>query len=156
MARSPKKDADPAPEPPRPSFEDSLGELQQIVRQLEDGSLGLEESLARFEQGVTLLRNCYQALERAEQRIEILTGFDSSGNPLTSPFDATATAEKTGKQAGRRSSPPAAISSPPAPAESASPPLSPEAESQTTEASPADCSADSGATEAADPRKRLF
>lgn len=72
-------------------FEDSLGELQQIVARLEDGSLHLEESMLQFEQGVGLLRQCYQVLESAEQRIEILTGADREGNPKTAPFDGSAT-----------------------------------------------------------------
>lgn len=72
-------------------FEESLGKLQQIVARLEDGSLPLEESMQQFENGIGLLRQCYQVLEAAEQRIEILTGVDRDGNPLTKPFDASAT-----------------------------------------------------------------
>lgn len=72
-------------------FEESLGELQQIVSRLEDGSLPLEESMLQFEQGVGLLRQCYKVLEAAEQRIEILTGADRDGNPRTAPFDGSAT-----------------------------------------------------------------
>lgn len=72
-------------------FEESLGELQQIVARLEDGSLPLEESMLQFEQGVGLLRQCYQVLEAAEQRIEILTGADREGNPKMAPFDGSAT-----------------------------------------------------------------
>lgn len=89
------------------TFEESLQQLQQIVRDLEDGALGLEPSLARFEQGIHLLRNCYTILERAEQRIEILTGFDAAGNPITAPFDATATmeiVEKPARKSTRRRS----------------------------------------------------
>jgi exodeoxyribonuclease VII small subunit len=77
--------------PPPVSFEAALTQLQQVVSELEDGSLGLEPSLARFEQGVQLLRNCYQILEQAEQKIELLTGFDAQGNPVSAPFDAAAT-----------------------------------------------------------------
>jgi len=84
------------------SFEESLEELRCIVGELEEGSLGLEDSLLRFEEGMTLLRNCYHTLEKAEQKIEILTGTDAEGQPLTEQFDATATAEKSGKNAGRR------------------------------------------------------
>ena len=89
------------PESPK-SFEESLGELRTIVGELEEGSLGLEDSLRRFEEGMTLLRNCYRVLEQAEQKIEILTGVDTDGEPLTEPFDARATAEQSGKSAGRR------------------------------------------------------
>jgi exodeoxyribonuclease VII small subunit len=87
------------------TFEGALTQLQQIVHQLEEGDLGLESSLARFEEGIGLLRSCYQILERAEQKIEILTGQDAAGNPLTEPFDATATFEggdKPAKKPGRR------------------------------------------------------
>ena len=88
----------PAPDPP--AFEDALAELQQIVTTLEDGSTGLEASLERFERGVGLLRDCYRTLENVERRIETLTGFDDDGQPVTEPFDATATAEQG--RAGRR------------------------------------------------------
>ena len=85
------------------SFEESLQELQQIVSELEEGEIGLEESLERFEKGIALLRSCYRILEQAEQRIEILVGRDADGEPLTEPFDASATVEQARGKAGRRS-----------------------------------------------------
>jgi exodeoxyribonuclease VII small subunit len=88
----------PADNAPEPSFEDALSELQRIAGELEAGSLGLEESLARFEQGIALLRKCNAILERAEQKIEILTGRDPAGNPTVAPFDATATATAPAQQ----------------------------------------------------------
>ena len=84
------------------SFEAALAELTAIVGDLEDGSVGLEESLARFEQGMSLLRHCHQVLSAAEQRIEQLTGFDADGNELTAPFEATATIDERRQSAGRR------------------------------------------------------
>lgn len=84
------------------NFEEALGELQQIVSQLEDGSLGLEESMQRFEKGMSLLRHCYCVLEKAEQKIEILTGFDAQGNPITAEFDGSATHDPSQNAAGRR------------------------------------------------------
>ena len=75
------------------SFEESLSKLEAIVADLEDGSLGLEESMQSFEAGVGLLKSCYGILERAEQRIEILTGFDKQGDPEFQPFDASATVD---------------------------------------------------------------
>ena len=72
---------------PKPaSFEESLARLEQIVRALEDGNLGLAESLAQYEQGVKLLSQCYAFLEQAERKIELLTGVDDQGRPLTQPF----------------------------------------------------------------------
>lgn len=101
MAKS-KKKQDSEANAPELSFEQSLTELQQIVGDLEQGEIGLDESMQRFEQGISLLRNCYGVLERAEQRIEILTGIDAAGNPLTEPFDATSTIQQSPKSAGRR------------------------------------------------------
>jgi exodeoxyribonuclease VII small subunit len=106
------------------SFEGSLAQLQQIVDDLEEGQLGLEVSLTRFEEGIRLLRSCYHILEQAEQRIEILTGQDAAGNPVTAPFDSTATfeggerpAKKPGRRrAGAKSESPAG-EAPPAPAD---------------------------------------
>lgn len=94
------------PESPPPAFEDALEELQRIVEELEEGRLGLGESIARFEQGMKLLRNCYDLLQQAEQKIEILTGFDANGNPLTEEFDASATHDESQAAAGRRRRPP--------------------------------------------------
>jgi exodeoxyribonuclease VII small subunit len=103
-----------------PTFEGSLAELQQIVQDLEEGKLGLEVSLSRFEEGIRLLRNCYQILEAAEQKIEILTGVDEAGTPVTAPFDASATFEggdkpvkRPGRRRGTAKSDPAAEEVPP-------------------------------------------
>ncbi len=73
------------------TFEQALAELERIVRDLEDGKTGLEESLRRYEQGVALLRRCYGQLQKAEQRISELISADSTGAPVTRPFDHTAT-----------------------------------------------------------------
>lgn len=77
--------------PTRPSFELALEKLEQIVHALEEGEIGLSESLEKYEEGVKLLRHCHDLLQRAERRIELLTGFDPEGNPVTQPFDDTAT-----------------------------------------------------------------
>jgi exodeoxyribonuclease VII small subunit len=68
-------------------FEDSLAELETIVAELEAGKLGLADALARYEQGVTHLKACQRLLERAERRIELLSGVDADGNPITERLD---------------------------------------------------------------------
>jgi exodeoxyribonuclease VII small subunit len=80
----------------RRTFEESLLELERMVRELEDGRLGLEESLARYEQGVGLIKSCSQQLRQAEQRILMLTGIDDEQQPILQPFkhEATAAARK--------------------------------------------------------------
>ncbi len=70
-----------------PNFEAALADLESIVHDLEEGSLGLSEALARYENGVRLLKQCYGLLENAERKIELLTGTDAAGNPLVVPLD---------------------------------------------------------------------
>jgi exodeoxyribonuclease VII small subunit len=81
---------------PNRTFEESLIELERMVRELEDGRLGLDEALARYEQGVGLIKYCQQQLRQAEQRILLLTGTDEEGQPVLQPFkhEATAAAKK--------------------------------------------------------------
>ncbi len=69
------------------SFEQALAELDKIVGDLEEGQIPLAEGLARYEQGVKLLKQCYQLLEGAARRIELLSRVDSDGRPLCEPFD---------------------------------------------------------------------
>jgi len=78
----------------QPSFEESLKKLEEIVRLLEEGDIGLNDALARYEEGVRLLRRSYDLLEHAERRIEILSGVDRQGNPTTEPFDEEASSPK--------------------------------------------------------------
>lgn len=53
-------------------FEAALKELESLVKQMESGELGLEESLAAFERGVLLTRRCQAALKQAELRVQAL------------------------------------------------------------------------------------
>lgn len=73
-------------------FEEALVELERTVRDLEDGSLGLDDSLERDERGVGLIKSCHARLRQAEQRILLLTGVDDDGRPVLQPFQHEATA----------------------------------------------------------------
>lgn len=73
--RAPKSDADRAPGA-GVSAEALLGRLDEVVRELETGELPLEQALARFEEGVKLVRDGEQLLASVEQRIEILLADD--------------------------------------------------------------------------------
>ena len=66
------------------NFEQSLGELEALVAAMESGDMSLEESLAAFEQGIRLTRECQQALSLAEQKVQVL--LSASGE--TAPFIA--------------------------------------------------------------------
>jgi exodeoxyribonuclease VII small subunit len=54
-------------------FESAIAELEKIVKQLEEGDLPLDRSLALFERGVSLSRYCHEQLGAAQRRIEQLT-----------------------------------------------------------------------------------
>jgi exodeoxyribonuclease VII small subunit len=66
--------SDAAKSPEDMRFSDALAELESIVSALEGGQLELEESLARYERGVALLRACQARLAEAEQRVTMLMG----------------------------------------------------------------------------------
>jgi len=55
------------------NLEQALQKLEEIVEKMETGKLPLEESLALFEQGVNLSKQCQIMLENIEQKIQILT-----------------------------------------------------------------------------------
>ena len=76
-------------------FEKSLEQLREVVGQLEDGNLTLSESLKKYEQGVASLKACYEALNQAQRRIELLVELDEEGNLVTRPFDDTASDQIT-------------------------------------------------------------
>lgn len=108
-------------------FEEALEGLETIVAELESGQLGLERSLARYEDGVRLLRHCHSILSDVEKKIEVLTGFSPAGEALTSSFDAEATFDESavvGKKGTRRKS----TARPDAAAESLPPPVPPPGE----------------------------
>jgi len=54
------------------TFETQLQQLEQLVEQLERGDLPLESSLQAFEQGIKLSRQCYDKLNKAEQKVQVL------------------------------------------------------------------------------------
>jgi exodeoxyribonuclease VII small subunit len=68
MSKTPKKaDASPVA-----AFEQSLNELEAVVAGMERGEQSLDESLAAYERGIALYRQCQQALEQAEQRVTVV------------------------------------------------------------------------------------
>ncbi len=65
-------------------FEDALKELETLVEKMEQGELSLEDSLQNFERGIALTRQCQQALQEAEQKVEIL--LEKEGQSEIKPF----------------------------------------------------------------------
>jgi exodeoxyribonuclease VII small subunit len=77
----------PSKKPDALDFEEALEMLERIVAELEEGSAGLAESLKQYEQGVKLLRHCHDELQKAQRKIELVTGVDAQGNPVSIPLD---------------------------------------------------------------------
>ena len=75
MSRRQKKTAD---------FETALAELEALVEKMEQGELSLDESLKQFERGVQLTRSCQQALQEAEQKVQVL--IEKGGQETLEPF----------------------------------------------------------------------
>ncbi|MBE6732660.1 MAG: exodeoxyribonuclease VII small subunit [Ruminococcaceae bacterium] len=57
-------------------FEKSLKELSEIVERLESGECTLDESIALFEKGMQISKECSQTLQDARQKIIMLTDIE--------------------------------------------------------------------------------
>ena len=57
---------------PEFNFEEALEELERLVSSMEEGELSLEDSMKAFEKGIKLTRECQTALQKAEQKVQIL------------------------------------------------------------------------------------
>ena len=59
--------------PKSKTFEESIAELEQIVNQLESGDAPLDEAVTLFEKGMKISAKCHDQLEKAEQKVKLLT-----------------------------------------------------------------------------------
>jgi len=66
------------------SFEDALGELETIVRDLESGSRKLDEAIDAYERGATLKKHCEGKLSEAQTRIDKIS-LSPDGTMQTEP-----------------------------------------------------------------------
>lgn len=69
------------------SFEEALGELETIVRNLEQGGTPLEKSIDSYERGIALKKHCESKLRDAQAKIEKIT-VKQDGSVTTEPLDA--------------------------------------------------------------------
>ena len=81
-----KTTAAPSSQPAVAAFEQSLDELEQLVARMEHGDMSLDDSLAAFERGVALYRQCQGALDQAELRVRKL--LDPEAPDSAEPFAA--------------------------------------------------------------------
>ncbi len=83
--------------PPAKKFEQHLQEVDQVVKSLEGGKLGLEESIEKYELGMKALKQCYSILEQAEKKIQILVK-EKDGSLTAKDFDPAAAEEKPSRK----------------------------------------------------------
>ncbi len=69
-------------------FESAMKRLEEIVALLEKGDAPLDKSLALFEEGTSIVKNCTSALDKAEQKLTMLIKTDDG--PREQPFEEAA------------------------------------------------------------------
>ena len=67
------------------TFEEAASRIDEIVRMLERGDAPLDKSLALFEEGAKLIKNCGKILDQAEQKLVYLQK-NAGGEPEELPF----------------------------------------------------------------------
>ena len=83
-------------------FEEALKKLEKIVGELEDGDLPLDESLARYEEGIRLSKVCAKKLEAAKKKVEVLLKSED-GTVEFAPFDeGAADGERPAKEGKKK------------------------------------------------------
>lgn len=76
-------------------FEEALKKLQEIVEELESGNIPLDESLAKYEEGIRLVRLCQKKLQEAKKKIEVLVK-TKDGKVKIEPFEEESAKRKKG------------------------------------------------------------
>lgn len=67
------------------NFETLMSELEEIVQELEKGDLNLDDSVAKFEEGMKISKECNKIIESSEKRISIL--LENNGELLEEKFE---------------------------------------------------------------------
>jgi exodeoxyribonuclease VII small subunit len=67
-------------------FEQAMERLDAIVEAMESGEIGIEESIAKYEEAMGLAAHCREILDQAEQRIKKIQQ-DAAGRLRTEPFE---------------------------------------------------------------------
>lgn len=65
-------------DPKKMSFEQAVQELESIIERIEQGEVGLEQSLDEYRRGGTLIKRCRDILDVAEQQIQKMTAQETA------------------------------------------------------------------------------
>lgn len=64
------------------SFEESMQQLEEVVRLLEQGNVPLEEAIELYKRGMTLSKSCHDTLQQAEEQLITLVDRNGQETPL--------------------------------------------------------------------------
>ena len=68
------------------SFESKMQRLEEVVNKMESSEVDLEDSIKLFEEGVELSKECQNLLDKAEEKVKILTQ-SANGENQTKKFE---------------------------------------------------------------------
>lgn len=68
------------------NFEEAIEELEEIVKELEEGGLPLDKSIDKFSRGIKLIKYCNKKLNETEKKIEVLIKEDEELKKIV-PFE---------------------------------------------------------------------
>ena len=69
------------------TFEQALAKLEEIVSAIEEGKVPLEQSIDKYAEGVELVKQCRQILDRAEKKIQLLGRGEGGQLEVTGELD---------------------------------------------------------------------
>jgi len=67
------------------TFEQALKQLETIAERIEQGTIGLEESIQKYEEGMSLVHHCRDILAQAELKIQQVRK-NADGSAELTPF----------------------------------------------------------------------
>lgn len=56
------------------TLEESFDALDGIIDQMQSGELTLEESFQKYEEGMKLIKNCNDAIDKVEKKLAVING----------------------------------------------------------------------------------
>lgn len=64
------------------TLEQSFDKLEELVDTLENGNVSLDESFKIYQEGIKLIKNCNQQLDKVEKQITVLNDGEGTADEL--------------------------------------------------------------------------
>ena len=68
------------------SFEEAIGELESIVKQLEEGKIKLDDAVSYYERGIKLKKHCEEKIQTAQTTVTKITASSDTTIENVDPF----------------------------------------------------------------------